>query len=348
MAALTQRPSLQVRIRAAAPGEGHAVAALWRELWDAHEDWGGYPGSHDPRVYAQLAERLDDDARVRDGQPILGRHVHLVADYGDVPCGQVEGWFERHGIDTTTPFTCEVRSLVVSRRMHRFGAGRMLLDALAASVRLLARGERSVLAAEVLEPNPGYAFYMRVGYAPVSWNARIDALAGANIAPGSCRARPAIVHDALPVARLEGTLAARRRAAGDLRFDRPRALDATLVSAVAIRLGSVTPLSLRDPATIVAVDPSGTVRAAASFTMHALEPPFMPVRRALLGRFALDPAFAAAPLVAPLVTLASRIACAEGATHLELTDLSAPGTELHTAALAAGAVPWSRVVQKPA
>jgi GNAT superfamily N-acetyltransferase len=344
MAALTQRPRLQVR--AAVPGEGHAVAALWRELWDAHEAWGGYPGSHDARVYAQLAERLDDDARVRDGQPILGRHVHLVADYGGVPCGQVEGWFERHGVDMATPFTCEVRSLVVSQRTRRLGAGRMLLDALAASARMLARGDRCVLAAEVLEPNPGYAFYKRVGYVPVSWNARIEALAGAGIPPGTCRARPAIVQDALAVARLEGTLAARRRAAGDMRFDRPRAIDATLVSAVALRLGSAAPTSLRDPATIVAVDASGTVRASASFTMHALEPPFMPVRRALLGRFALDPAFSATPLVTPIVALAARIACAESATHIELTDLSAPGTALHEAAIATGAVPWSRVVQK--
>jgi GNAT superfamily N-acetyltransferase len=347
MAAVTRRP-LQVRVRAAAPGEGHHVAALWRELWDAHEAWGGYPGSHDPRVYAQLAERLDDDARVRDGQPILGRHVHLVADYGGVPCGQVEGWFERHGVDRTTPFTCEVRSLVVSERTRRLGAGRMLLDALAGAVRLLARGERSVLAAEVLEPNPGYGFYLRVGYVPVSWNARIEALAGAGLPPGQCRARAALVHDALAVARLEGTLASRRRAAGDLRFDRPRAIDATLVSAIALRLGTGAPFSLRDPATLVATDGSGVVRGAASFTMHALEPPFMPIRRALLGRFALDPAFPAAPLVVALVSLASRVACAEGATHLELTDLSAPATDLNAAALAAGAVPWSRVMQKPA
>jgi GNAT superfamily N-acetyltransferase len=345
VAALTNRSAMQVRVRAASPGEGRQVAALWRELWDAHEAWGGYPGSRDQRVYAQLAERLDDDARVRDGQPILGRHVHLIADYGGVPCGQVEGWFERHGVDATTPYTCEVRSLVVSERARRLGAGRKLLECLAASVRLLARGERSVLAAEVLQPNPGYAFYLRIGYVPVSWNLRIEALAGAGIAPGACRARPALVQDALSLARLEGTLAARRRAAGDLRFDRPRAIDATFVSAIGSRLGSVIP-SLRDPATLVAVDPVGAVRASASFTMHALEPPFMPVRRALLGRFALDPAFPARPLVGPLVALASRVACAEGATHVELTDLPGPGSELHDAALAAGAVPWSRVVQK--
>ncbi len=343
---MTHSPPTAIRVRAASPGEGRLVAALWRELWDAHERWGGYPGSHDPRVYAQLAERLDDDARVRDGQPILGRHVHLVADCGGVPCGQVEGWFERYGIDPRTPYTCEVRSLVVSAQTRCQGAGRMLLAALAASVRQLARGEPALLAAEVLEPNPGYAFYLRVGYVPVSWSVRIEALAAAGIAPGPCRARPAFVQDALALARLEGTLAARRRAAGDLRFDRPRSIDATLVSAIAARLAGASQRAVRDLATIVAVDAAGTARASASFTMHALEPPFMPVRRALLGRFALDPAYPAVPLVQPMVALAAKTACAEGATHLELMDLPPPGTELHDAALAVGAAPWSRVVQK--
>src|ERR1700730_4537340 len=104
MAALTHPE--RVRVRAAAPGEGKAVASLGRELWAAYEAWGGSPGSRDGRVYAQLAQRLDDDARVRAGHPILGRHVHLVAELLGAPCGQVEGWFERHGDDPETPFTC--------------------------------------------------------------------------------------------------------------------------------------------------------------------------------------------------------------------------------------------------
>jgi hypothetical protein len=222
----------------------------------------------------------------------------------------------------------------------------MLLDALANSVRILARGERTVLAAEVLEPNPAYAFYLRVGYAPISWNARIAALEGAGIPQGQLKVRHALAPDALALARLDGALALRRRGAGDLRFDRPRAIDATLVSAVAARLGGGLPVSLREPQTLVAADPSGAVRASASFTMHALEPPFMPIRRALLGRFALDPTFPAAPLVASLVGFASRISCADGATHLELTDLSGPGSDLYDAAIAVGAGPWSRIMQK--
>src|SRR5215469_5318259 len=154
MAALS-RPD-RVTVRGPLPGEGVGIAALWRELWDAHEAWGGYPGTRDPRVYADVARRLDDDARVRGGHPILGRHVHLVADLGGVVCGQVEGWFERHGIDPSTPFTCEVRSLVVSDWARRLGAGRALLDGLASAARSLARGAPCLLAAEVLEPNPAH------------------------------------------------------------------------------------------------------------------------------------------------------------------------------------------------
>ena len=129
MAAVTKAPS--VVVRAANVDEGRAIAALWRELWDAHEAWGGYAGTRDSRVYEQLAHRLSDDARVRAGQPVLGRHVHLVAhtDLGVV--GQVEGWFERHGIDETTPYTCEVRSLIVSSRTRSRGVGRALLESLA-------------------------------------------------------------------------------------------------------------------------------------------------------------------------------------------------------------------------
>jgi GNAT superfamily N-acetyltransferase len=342
MAALT-RPA-RVTVRCAVPGEGTVIAALWRELWDAHEAWGGYPGSRDARVYAQLAKRLDDDARVRAGHPILGRHVHLVADLDGVPCGQVEGWFERHGVEAHTPYTCEVRSLIVHERLRGVGAGRALLDALAASAGVLSRGAACILAAEVLEPNPAHAFYARVGYAPVAWCARIDADAAGST--GHAGARVAVPQDALAVSRLEATLAARRRAGGDGRFDRPRAIDATFVGAVAAHLATESASSLRGPATLVAVDSSGVARASAGFTVHALEPPFVPMRRALLGRFAVDPAFPAQPLVVPLVRLGCRLALSHGAPHVELTDLSAPGTDLHQAILAAGGRPWSRVVVK--
>ncbi|HEX8792475.1 MAG TPA: GNAT family N-acetyltransferase [Polyangiaceae bacterium] len=341
MAALSQ--ARRVSVRGPLPGEGTSIAALWRELWDAHEAWGGYPGARDARVYAEVARRLDDDARVRSGHPILGRHIHLVADLGGVACGQVEGWFERHGIDPLTPFTCEVRSLVVTQRARNLGAGRALLEALAVSARTLSAGAPCVLAAEVLEPNPAQAFYERVGYLPVAYGARLEATAARRAPP--LRARVAVPHDALAIARLETTLAARRRFAGDLRFDRPHALEATVVGAIAAHLGSPASVDA-DPSTLVALDEGGEVRAAASFTVQALQPPFVPMRRALLGRFAVDPAQPCAPLVHALVSLACRLALAQAASTLELTDLSAPDSELHAAAIATGAVPWSRVVTR--
>jgi len=347
MAALSQ--PVRVMVRAATPGEGVEVAALWRELWDVHEQWGGYPGSRDPRVYADLAHRLDDDARVRAGRAVLGRHVHLVAELRGALCGQVEGWLERHGVEGSTPLTCEVRSLIVSERARRSGAGRALLEALAQLVRGASRGAPGLLAAEVVSRNPANAFYERVGYGPVAWTARIEA-AGSAEPPGlPFRARLAGPEDGLAVLHLDGSLARRRRAAGDLRFDGPVAVDATLLGSVAgLLAGGGGAGFAQDPATLVVVDGAGVVRGSASFTVHTLEPPFVPVSRALLGRFALDQDIPAFPLVAPLVALARRFAAARAAPHVELTDLSAPGTELHDAALAAGATAWSTIVTRPA
>jgi GNAT superfamily N-acetyltransferase len=345
VAAVTR--AARVAVRAVRPGEGAAVAALWRELWDAHERWGGYAGARDPRVYAQVASRLDEDARARCGRIVLGRHAHVVADVDGAPCGQVEGWLDHLGASPDTPLTCEVRSLIVAPMARRTGAGRALLDALADASRGRAAGGASVLAAEVLEPNPAHAFYSRIGFVPVAWNARIEALAGIRPAPLVGFARVATPHDALAVARLETSLAVRRRDAGDARFDRPRGIDATLVEAIAAHLAEDASSS-RDSATLVAVDGGGVVRGAASFTVQILEPPFLPVRRALLGRFALDPAQCASPLVATLVSFGCRLAVSHSAQFVELTDLSAPGTELHRAVLAAGASPWSRVVLRVA
>lgn len=338
-----------IAVRAARPGEGAVLAGLWRELWDVHEQWGGYPASRDARVYAQVAAKLDQDARTRAGHALLGRHAHFVADVGGGACGQVEGWLDRLGISSASPLTCEVRSLIVGRSMRNRGAGRALLDALARTTRDAANGSSCVLAAEVLEPNPAQEFYERVGYEVVSWAARLEAPAGAVPRTSSVSARMAVPQDALAIARLEGALAERRHAAGDARYDPPSAVDATLASSFAAQmaaesasLGRNTPS--RGTATIVAVDDSGVVRAVASSAVQGLEPPFLPIRRALIGRFALDPACAARPLVQAIVACGCRWAAAQGAHYAELTDLSAPGTELHDAALAIGARPWSRLV----
>lgn len=348
MAAVTNAPA--VVVRAANADEGHAIAALWRELWDVHESWGGYAGTRDPHVYEQLATRLSDDARVRGGQPVLGRHIHLVAhtDLGLV--GQVEGWFERHGVDETTPYTCEVRSLIVSSRTRSRGVGRALLHALAEVARHMSRGAPVVMAAEVLEPNPAHAFYAKVGYAPVSWTARIDTDDTSDeslelpSSPDGWTARRATSHDALAIAMLEPSLAARRRSQGDMRFDRPRAVDATLVGALAAHLAH--PSGGLDQAELVVVDDNQVVRGSASLSVMSLDPPFIPARRGLLGRFAIDPALDPRPLVAPLVRLGRRLAFLRGAATLELTDLDSPRGPLHQGAIATGARPWSRIVER--
>jgi GNAT superfamily N-acetyltransferase len=350
MAALTRTQAL--RVRPPVPGEGAAIAVLWRELWDAHQAWGGYPGTRDPAVYARVALRLDEDARLRAGRPFLGSHAHLVAELDGGPAGQVEGWVERNGAGPFAPLVCEVRSLVVGSRARGFGVGRALLDGLAKRVQSLAPGARCILAAEVLEPNPAQTFYSRVGFAPVAWNAWLAPETGASIrgstSPGhSLAARIAVARDATAIARLEGILADRRREAGDTRFEPPRAIDASLLTAIAGHLAS-SARDLTDGATLVAVDRAGTVRGSASVVVQTLDPPFLPVRRALVGRFALDPACPAAPLVAPLVALGCSFAESRGAARVELTDLTAPGTELHDAVAAIAARPWSRVVLREA
>jgi GNAT superfamily N-acetyltransferase len=340
------RHSHEIGVRAANPDEGRAIAGLWRELWDAHEAWGGYAGTRDPRVYDQLAHRLSEDARVRAGQPVLGRHVHLVAHTADMGVvGQVEGWFERHGLDESTPFTCEVRSLIVSGRARTGGVGRALLEGLARIARQLGRSSPVVMAAEVLEPNPAHGFYAKCGYAPVSWTARVPTDGARDGAvEESYVARPATPNDALAIALLDPALAARRRAQGDVRFDRPRAVDATFVGALAAHLAR--PSSPLDQSELVALDQAGVVRATASLTVMSLDPPFVPARRGLLGRFAVDPAVDPTPIVAPLVRLGRRLALLRGAASLELTDLDAPGGPLNHGALSAGARPWSRIVER--
>lgn len=342
MAAVT-KPSTVI-VRAANPEEGVAIAGLWRELWDVHEVWGGYAGTRDLRVYDQLAARLSEDARVRAGQPILGRHIHLVAQTAEGVVGQVEGWFDRHGVDETTPYTCEVRSLIVSARSRTRGVGTALLHELARIAKQMSRGAPVVMAAEVLEPNPAHSFYARVGYTPVSWTARIDTRSSVEAPQYGFGARQAVPNDALAIAMLDPSLAERRRAQGDVRFDRPRAVDATFVGALASHLAR--PFGSYDQCELVVVDTNMVVRASASLTVMSLDPPFIPARRGLLGRFALDPALAPAPLVEPLVRLGKRMALARGASALELTDLDPPGAPINEAARLAGATPWSRIVER--
>jgi len=330
------------------------IAALWRELWDAHEGWGGYAGCGDPAVYEQLGARLDDDARARAGQPGLGRHLHLVASKDGAIAGQVEGWVERLGVDPQTPYTCEVRSLIVSSWARGSGVGRALLDGIGEAALSLTRGVPLVLGAEVLEPNPAQSFYAKLGYLPVSWSLRMPSDARA-VVPAALRsgsgdtftARPAEPRDALALCVLDATLASRRRAIGDTRYDRPRAVDAASVDAIATHLNdtSADPKAVLS-AELVTVDRNGQVRACASFAASSLDPPFLAARRAVLGRFAVDPALDGGVLIAPLVALGQRLAAQAEARTVELTELTPPSTPLYRAGLVSGAVAWSRILTR--
>lgn len=334
-------------VRAPRPGDGAAVSALWRELWDVHEGWGGYPGAKDDLTYARVQSRIEHEARARQGSVALGRHLHLVASVDGQVVGQVEGWSDRYGVDASTPSTCEVRSLIVSERARRCGAGAALLDALGRAAVLVAGGP-TALAAEVLEPNPAHSFYAKCGYAPVAFNLRkTSTLYGgeaSRIAPGAIapNARVAQPRDALAIAILEAALAHRRKRLGDARFDPPRAVDAAWLGAITAHLQSGAHM----PIEIVALDPAGAVRASATLVVMTLDPPFLPVRRAALTRVSVDPALDPTPLVASLVDLAVMIAARWGSEAIEITDLGPPGSPLHEAASRTGATPWSRVVTR--
>ena len=330
--------SSRLQIRGPLPGDGTSVAGLWRELWDAHEAWGGYVGAKDEDTYAAVAVRLDSDAQARRGSPVMGRHVHLVAVAEGRVVGQVEGWIDRYGVAPTTPTTCEVRSLIVTANARVGGVGRALLHALGEVATAVAQGP-AALAAEVLEPNPAHAFYEKLGFRPVAWTTRIDT----RNARWPEHARVAGPRDAQAVAALDAALLARRRLAHDPRFDPPRSIDATMLGALSAHLAR-SPGEI--PAELVAVDATGTVRASATLLVMHLDPPFVPVERSALGRVSVDPAADPAPLLRALIELGSHLARQHGARSLEITDLTWPRSPLHDRTIELGAVPWSRIVTK--
>jgi GNAT superfamily N-acetyltransferase len=329
---------------------------LWRELWDAHEGWGGYPGAHDALTYRQLGARLDETARSRCGHPALGRHIHVGATLVGVLAGLVVGWVERQGVDPETPQTCEVRSLIVASWARGVGVGRALLEGLSDIASTLARGAPVVFGAEVLEPNPARTFYERLGYAPIAWSLRsatdpLTRLSGASKVRGGggLAARVAEPRDALAICLLDAVLAERRRAQGDHRYDRPRSIDAATVGAVAAHLGSEGGAIEEDggrTVQLVASDAGGRVCGAATLALSMLDPPFLRIRRAVLGRLVADPARDAEPVLAQLIVLSRRLAARADATSLELTELGPPTTPTYRAGVVCGGVPWSRVFTK--
>ena len=116
-------------------------------------------------------------------------------------------------------------------------------------------------------------------------------------------------------------------------------------------IGSASRRTSADPkailsAELVTVDRNGQVRACASFAASSLDPPFLAARRAVLGRFAVDPALDGGVLIAPLVALGQRLAAQAEARTVELTELTPPSTPLYRAGLVSGAVAWSRILTR--
>lgn len=318
-----------VRVTALCPGDGEAVAALWRDLWILHESWQGYRAAREDAVYTSLAGRLESWAQRRHADPVLGQHIHLVArDEAGTPLGQVEGWLDRHGLHA--PHTCEIRSLIVAPDARGVGVGRALLRELEALACRLTRSATFAVA-EVLVPNPSYAFYLALGYRPISVTKMLAVEPGRSAA----HARAAVVGDAMAVATLEMERRRVARESGDLRLDRPSAVDASFTSAVARHLAM--------PALGELVVHDGRLVAQGSFRAATLEAPFVPVVRAALGRVAAAPGAQASVL--PLVGLALERARRRGAPRLELSDLSIrPDDPVARTLEAAGAVPFSRIV----
>lgn len=335
-----------IRITAPRPGDGSAVMTLWRQLWDLHESWGSYPGTRDAEVYASLAERVNNEARLREGSPVLDKHVHLLALDGERVIGQVEGWIEGHGLLRATPTTCEVRSLVVDPAYQNRGVGRLLMRELA-RVAKEAAGRAVFLAAEVFDANPARDFYERIGYRYVARTARLslkhltreDISANTN---ASGRVRPAEGSDALPLALFDQVLARRRIQSGDLRFDRERAVEASMLSAIATYVVSTR----KTPTEFVRVSSDGSVLGAATLGTMQLDPPFRPGVRAVLARVSVDVKQPVRDAVASLVRTCAVFARERGASELEITDLPPTPSPLTDAVLFTGAETWSRVAGK--
>lgn len=328
-----------IRVIAPRPGDGVAIMKLWRHLWDLHESWGSYPGTRDPAVYASLADRVDSEARAREGSPLLDKHIHLVAVSGESIVGQVEGWVEGHGLLRSTPVTCEVRSLVVDPDHQGKGVGRMLMRELARTAREAA-GKPVFLAAEVFDANPARDFYERIGYAYVARTARLS-LKRCSADPGTC-VRPADSCDALPLALFDQLLARRRLQCGDLRFDRERAIEASMLSAIATYVVSTR----KSPTEFVRVAEDGRVLGASTLGTMQLDPPFRSGVRAVLARVSVDAGTSTRDAVADLVRSCSVFARERGAESLEITDLPPTPSALTDAVLFTGAETWSRVAGK--
>ena len=239
------------------------------------------PGSRDPRVYAQLARRLDEDARVRGGPP----HPRAVTCTSSPtsrasPCGQVEGWFERHGVDADD--AVHVRGALAHRdaRARGLGAGgRCSTRSAACRASRCRRARRACSPPRCSSRTRRTRSTTRVGYVPVVVE-RAHRLGARGTPDRRHRARARVARAARRPRRSRCLESDARRAPPRRRAtcaSTARAPSTPRWSAPSPRTSAPTRREpARDPATLVAVDAVGVVvRPRRASPSTPLEPPFV-------------------------------------------------------------------------
>lgn|GEM_PF-956412 len=332
--------------RAATRTDAPAICDLWQQLWHEHEAIGGYAATRDPEAYVSLTQRIENELVRRAGSAVGGRHIHLVASCDKRVVGQIEAWLEQLGVfvGAAPTVTCELRSLIVAPHARGAGTGKALVEKAAQVASHLLQGVPILLAAEVLHRNPSIAFYTRLGFAPRSWNAQMPTSIASPL-PRSTpfQARQATHRDARALAELHHAFVTRKYAAHDSRFGAPQPVNSALIEhfADAVQHMKTAHDQTRALSTYLVVEHAHAVCAAAHLSVSQLEPPFVPVARAVLSGFSAASAAHAPELFAELMSLGRHIAKLHGAPMMEITDLDAPNQPIFQAALQLGAQPWS-------
>ena len=287
MAALNRVPS--VRVRAAAPGEGAALARLWRELWEAHEGWGGYGASRDARVYAE-PRRPPRRGRARPGRGPAARPPRASRRRARRSRLRAGRGMDRP-LRRRPPHALHLRGALPRRRSRGPPPRRGSSAARGPLARVVPRGARG--AARARGRGPRREPRRRLLRRP---RVRLGRLQRAHRGRGRRRAPRRFA----PPARLASRVATPAPWRASSRpwppGATPPATGATTLplpstwrssTAIEVQLEARGESTQRDPTTLVAVDASGNVCGLTSFATHALEPPFSTGVRALAGRFAV-------------------------------------------------------------
>jgi GNAT superfamily N-acetyltransferase len=129
-----------ISVRAAMEADAEMIARLAGEL--------GYPVEIEA-MHARLVKVLE-----------RGDHLVLVAQDGQ---GQLRGWLQAHVSDVLeSGFRVEIMGLIVSGRMRRHGAGRLLVEAAERWAREV--GARAIVVRSNVNRQESHAFYPALGY----------------------------------------------------------------------------------------------------------------------------------------------------------------------------------------